>query len=145
MEARAAVLAQFDEPLQMRNFPLVPLAEGEVRVKITCAGVCGSDVHMWRGEDPRTPLPMILGHEGVGEVAEIAGEKTDLFGRPLHEGDPVLWERGVMCGECSTARSARSRRFARRARHTASRIPARSRRTCWVATVSICTCGPGTR
>ena len=100
MEARAAVLERFNEPLQVRSFPLVPLKEGEVRVRITCAGVCGSDVHMWRGRDPRTPLPMIPGHEGVGEVAEIAGGKTDLFGRELKAGDPVIWERGVMCGQC---------------------------------------------
>ncbi len=100
MKARAAVLTDFDEPLEIQEFPLVPLEEGEVRVRINSAGVCGSDVHMWRGEDPRTPVPMILGHEGVGEIAEIAGEKTDLFGRPLEEGDQVLWERGVMCGDC---------------------------------------------
>ena len=100
MKARAAVLEEFDAPLSIREFPLVPLEEDEVRVKIDCAGVCGSDVHMWRGEDPRTPTPMILGHEGVGRVAEIAGSKTDLFGRELEEGDRVLWERGVMCGDC---------------------------------------------
>jgi len=100
MQAKAAVLSKFNEPLQMQSFPLVPLAKGEVRVRITAAGVCGSDVHMWRGQDPRTPLPMILGHEGVGEVAEINGSKCDLFGRALKEGDAVLWERGVMCGGC---------------------------------------------
>jgi len=100
MEGRAAVLEAFEKPLVVRTFPLVPLARGEVRVRIKCAGVCGSDVHMWRGQDPRTPLPMILGHEGVGQIAEIAGQKSDLFGRPLQEGDAVLWERGVMCGQC---------------------------------------------
>ena len=100
MEAKAAVLQQFNEPLALQTFPLVPLADGEVRVRIKAAGVCGSDVHMWRGQDPRTPLPMILGHEGVGEIAEINGTKLDLFGRELKPGDPVLWERGVMCGTC---------------------------------------------
>jgi len=100
MQARAAVLERFNEPLTLQEFPLLPLREGELRVRIRAAGVCGSDVHMWRGRDPRTPLPLILGHEGVGEVAEIGGRKTDLFGRPLRPGDPVLWERGVMCGEC---------------------------------------------
>jgi len=100
MEARAVVLEGFNEPLVLRTFPLVPLKPGEVRVRIKCAGVCGSDVHMWRGRDPRTPLPMIPGHEGIGEVAETAGGKTDLFGRELKEGDPVIWERGVMCGDC---------------------------------------------
>ena len=100
MEAKAVVLKEFDAPLETQTFPLVTLRAGEVRVRIKAAGVCGSDVHMWRGEDPRTPLPMILGHEGVGEVAEINGRKRGLFGRELKEGDLVLWERGVMCGDC---------------------------------------------
>jgi len=100
VEARAAVLKEFGAPLEMQRFPLVPLELGEVRVRIRAAGVCGSDVHMWRGHDPRTPLPIILGHEGVGEVAELRGGKADLFGREIREGDLVLWERGVVCGRC---------------------------------------------
>ena len=78
MRAKAAVLEAFDKPLTCREFDLAPLQAGEVRVKIAAAGVCGSDVHMWHGHDPRTPLPMILGHEGVGVVHETAGPKVDL-------------------------------------------------------------------
>jgi len=100
VKARAAVLERFNEPLALRDFEMQPLAEGEVLVKISAAGVCGSDVHMWRGKDPRTPLPMIPGHEGVGEIADVGGEKRDLLGRPLKPGDKVMWERGVMCGKC---------------------------------------------
>lgn len=100
MKAKAAVLTAFEQPLEMTDFEVCPLAEGEVLVKITAAGVCGSDVHMWHGKDPRTPLPMILGHEGVGEVADIGGERLDLLGRPLKPGDKVMWERGAMCGHC---------------------------------------------
>lgn len=84
----------------MREFPIGPLTEQEVLVKILAAGVCGSDVHMWRGKDPRTPLPLILGHEGIGEVAEIGGAKEDVLGRRLKAGDVVMWERGIMCGRC---------------------------------------------
>lgn len=102
MLARAAVLTAFEQPLEMREYPLVPLAEGEARVRIEAAGCCGSDVHMWTGKDPRTPLPMILGHEGVGRVHETAGEKADLLGRKLEPGDRVMWERGIMCGQCHT-------------------------------------------
>ncbi|MFQ6097908.1 MAG: zinc-binding dehydrogenase [Armatimonadota bacterium] len=100
MIAKAAVLEAFREPLTMREFNVCSLADGEVLVRIRAAGVCGSDVHMWHGKDPRTPLPMILGHEGVGEVAEICGVKRDVFGRELRPGDPVMWERGIMCGCC---------------------------------------------
>ena len=100
MKAKAAVLEQFDTPLAMREFEVQPLAAGEALIKITAAGVCGSDVHMWHGKDPRTPLPIILGHEGVGEIADLGGERLDLLGRPLKPGDKVMWERGAMCGHC---------------------------------------------
>ncbi len=100
MKAKAAVLEEFKKPLALREFDVQPLAEGEVLVKITAAGVCGSDVHMWHGKDPRTPLPLILGHEGVGEIADVAGERRDVLGRPLKPGDKVMWERGAMCGHC---------------------------------------------
>jgi len=100
VKSKAAVLEAFEQPLEMTDFEVCPLGEGEVLVKIAAAGVCGSDVHMWHGKDPRTPLPMILGHEGVGEIADVAGERLDVLGRALKPGDKVMWERGAMCGHC---------------------------------------------
>jgi threonine dehydrogenase-like Zn-dependent dehydrogenase len=99
---KAAVLRQFKAPLEITEFPGPDVGEGEVLVRMTAAGVCGSDVHMWLGEDPRTPRPMILGHEGVGVVEEIGGTgpKLDLYGRELKPGDPVIWDRAVVCGKC---------------------------------------------
>ncbi len=98
----AMVMAEFNRPLELREFPLPTPCEGEVLVKITAAGVCGSDVHMWRGNDPRTPLPVILGHEGVGRVAALGGQskKLSVYGREVKEGDLVLWHRGISCGRC---------------------------------------------
>jgi len=100
MDARAAVLEKFNEPLVIKTFPIPKLREGEVLVKIEAAGVCGSDVHMWEGRDPRIRLPMIPGHEGVGEIVEIRGEKQDVHGNRLFAGDKVLWNRSVSCGHC---------------------------------------------
>jgi len=100
MEAKAMVLEKFNAPLVIKTFPIPKLQEGEVLVKIEAAGVCGSDVHMWEGRDPRTRLPMILGHEGAGEIVEMNGEKRDLYGNPLKTGDKVLWNRAVTCGHC---------------------------------------------
>ncbi len=84
----------------MRTFPVPKLKDGEILVKIEAAGVCGSDVHMWEGRDPRTRLPIILGHEGVGEIVEIKGEKKDVYGTSLKKGDKALWNRGITCGHC---------------------------------------------
>jgi threonine dehydrogenase-like Zn-dependent dehydrogenase len=99
-KCKAAVLEQFDEPLVMREFDVPEPAEGEVLIKMLASGVCGSDVHMWHGKDPRTPVPLILGHEGVGEVAALGSPRTDILGRELAVGDVVMWERGIMCGRC---------------------------------------------
>lgn len=100
MEAKAVILEKFNQPLVLRMFPIPKLKEGEVLVSVGAAGVCGSDVHMWEGRDPRTRLPMILGHEGAGEIVEMNGEKKDVHGNPLKIGDRVLWNRAVTCGHC---------------------------------------------
>lgn len=96
----AMVLEAFNQPLVGRALKIPTLTDGQILVRITAAGICGSDVHMWTGKDPRTPLPMILGHEGVGEVVRIQGQKRSVDGERLQEGDPVLWNRGVVCGQC---------------------------------------------
>ncbi len=98
--ARVAVLTAFNEPLALREVPIPTPGPGETLVRILAAGVCGSDVHMWRGQDPRTPLPITLGHEGVGQVVEIGGSKKTVDGQPLRPGDLVIWNRGVVCGHC---------------------------------------------
>jgi threonine dehydrogenase-like Zn-dependent dehydrogenase len=100
MHAQAAVLTRFGAPLEIQEVSLPPLGEGQVLVNIEAAGVCGSDVHMWRGQDPRTPLPMVLGHEGVGRIVELATPRTDISGSQLAPGMRILWERGVTCGTC---------------------------------------------
>jgi len=100
MQAKAAVLQRFGEPLTIETLPVPALLAGQALVQVVAAGVCGSDVHMWAGRDPRTPLPIILGHEGVGRLLDVSGARCDVYGRPLAPGALVLWERGVTCGHC---------------------------------------------
>lgn len=100
MKARVYVLEQFNQPLVEREIEIPQLLPGQVLVRLKASGVCGSDVHMWKGEDSRTRFPMILGHEGVGEVAAIGGCKCSVDGSQLQEGDLVFWNRGVSCGTC---------------------------------------------
>jgi threonine dehydrogenase-like Zn-dependent dehydrogenase len=100
MNALAAVLTKFDSPLELTEFIIPPLEPGQVLVQVSVAGVCGSDVHMWRGQDPRTPLPIILGHEGVGRVVDTHGPRCDIYGQAISPGDLVTWERGLACGRC---------------------------------------------
>ncbi|MBM4277342.1 MAG: zinc-binding dehydrogenase [Deltaproteobacteria bacterium] len=100
MEAKAVVLQNFNQPLVIKTFSVPVLKGGEVLVKVEAAGICGSDVHMWEGRDPRTRLPMILGHEGVGKIVELRGEKKDIYGTSLKIGDKILWNRSITCGQC---------------------------------------------
>ena len=100
MKRKTAVLTKFNALLEIREQEVEPLREGEVLVELAASGVCGSDVHMWKGKDPRTPLPLVLGHEGVGTVLDASGPKTDIFGNSVEEGDLIIWDRGVTCNQC---------------------------------------------
>jgi len=94
------LLKAFNEPLELREIEIPQLDEGQVLVELQASGVCGSDIHMWSGEDPRTPLPIILGHEGVGTVVDIKGEKRTVDGCSVKPGDSIIWNRGITCGKC---------------------------------------------
>lgn len=76
---------------------------GELVVRVSLAGVCGTDAHRLSG-DLGTPLaPACFGHEGVG-VVEALGESAglDSSGTPLVVGDRVFWQPPAPCGECHT-------------------------------------------
>ena len=100
MRALAAVLEDFNRPLVWHTFEIQPPEPGELVVQVEATGICGSDLHMWEGHDPRTPLPIILGHEAVGRVVAVGGKKCDILGQPVREGDLIAWDRGITCGEC---------------------------------------------
>ena len=71
------------------------LADNEVLVRLRAVGVCGSDIHTFRGENAMARYPIILGHENAGEVVRT-GAGVSRF-RP---GDRVVVEQIEYCGEC---------------------------------------------
>src|SRR5713101_7611636 len=99
--AKASVLERFNAPLQLRDFSLPShLEPGAALVRTEMAGVCGTDVHLWKGELPIT-LPIILGHETVGPVEHlVAGLDRDWTGQPSLVGDLVTWTSSSSCGQC---------------------------------------------
>lgn len=100
-----AVLRAFRRPIELQEYRLPEsLQPGELLVKVELAGVCGTDVHLHKGELPIT-LPVILGHETVGRVAALAnGDTRDWLGKPLRIGDRVSWTVGRTCGHCRYCR-----------------------------------------
>ena len=99
---KAAVL-QDVEKLVVQQVPDPSLAPGEVMIRVKAVGVCGTDLHLYRGHGnynldaqgrhiPLTEQPQILGHEFSGEVVEVGKEVRD-----LKAGDRVLCDQGVNC------------------------------------------------
>ena len=93
-------------PLEMREYPVPDPEPDAVVTRITMGAICGSDVHLYKGEfsggkaERRLP-PYIPGHEFVGRVHKLgANITTDSTGRPLKEGDRVVWCCFVACGRC---------------------------------------------
>ncbi|GAB2779601.1 zinc-binding alcohol dehydrogenase family protein [Rhabdobacter roseus] len=75
------------------------LTEGEALVKIKKVGVCGTDLHAFRGRQPFFNYPRVLGHELAVEVVEIKG---DSYG--LKVGDRCAVEPYLDCGQCQACR-----------------------------------------
>ena len=74
----------------------------QVLVKITAAGICGSDIHIFHGTHAYATYPRIIGHEGCGVVEEVGSAVTD-----LKPGDAVIIEPITGCGTCYACRHGR--------------------------------------
>lgn len=109
MKIRGAVLHEMklpvpyaeSKPLKIETLDLEAPGPFEVLVKIRAAGLCHSDLSVINGSRPR-PLPMLLGHEVAGEVAEIGPGVTD-----LKLGDHVVCAFVPSCGHCLPCQEGR--------------------------------------
>ena len=81
-------------PLHIEEVELDGPKDSELLVKITGAGLCHSDLSMINGSRPR-PLPVVVGHEGAGEVVEVGSGVRD-----MKPGDRVIFQFSSSCGRC---------------------------------------------
>ena len=98
--ARAAVVAEYGKPIEIRELPVPQEAElepGALLVRVDVASICGSDVHQWDGMTQAlapASLPIVLGHEMMGTVVAFGpGPREDSIGQPLAEGDRIPLDR----------------------------------------------------
>src|SRR6059058_2280985 len=98
---RAAV---WEEPgrLAIAERPDPEPGPGEIVVRVTACGMCGTDLHIAAGEFPPTPYPIVPGHEFAGEVAAV-GESVE----ELREGELVAVDPSLFCGHCEYCRIQR--------------------------------------
>jgi len=96
---KAAVLDKVDGKFTIKEFELPSLDGKHVLVRVSTTTTCGTDVHIWHGELP-APFPIILGHESIGHVDVAPEGMKDFTGKPLREGDRVVWNFVEPCGRC---------------------------------------------
>ena len=93
---RAMVMTGPGEPLQMCEVPTPKPASGEVLIRVAACGVCRTDLHVLDGDLSEPKIPLILGHEIVGEIVETRAPDSAL--EPgMRAGVPWL---GRTCGCC---------------------------------------------
>ncbi len=100
---RAMILEAPGQPLQLRQVPVLQPGPEQVLIWVRACGVCRTDLHIVDGELPNPKLPLILGHEIVGEVVKN-GPGADRFSLGQRVGVPWL---GYTCGVCEYCQSGR--------------------------------------
>lgn len=102
---KAAVFQAARQPLEIREYPLLPVEAGMTRLSLLTSGICGTDVHIWDGA-LGIPGPVILGHEYLGRIEEIGtGDAVDCLGQPLAVGDRAAVNVIESCGCCRLCES----------------------------------------
>jgi len=100
---RAAVLAEYGEPLDIRDIDRPEPDPDGVVARVDACGVCRSDWHGWVGNwewfDYKPPLGHVLGHEPSGTVVEVGDEVET-----IREGDEVAIPFNFACGGCHECR-----------------------------------------
>ena len=92
---KAAVLESW-EHMVMQDIPIPTPGPGQARIKVLYAGVCGSDISVYRGHHMTATTPVVVGHEIMGIIDEING--TDTLG--YQAGDRVAVDPLISCGTC---------------------------------------------
>ncbi len=99
---RALVLEKFGGPLLPQDIPVPDIDSHEVLVRVRNVGVCGTDLKIRAGRMGLDVLPLVMGHEIAGEVAQ-----TGSGVRGVEPGDRVAVNFYVTCGMCRFCREGR--------------------------------------
>jgi D-arabinose 1-dehydrogenase-like Zn-dependent alcohol dehydrogenase len=97
---KAAVLPSTSDSVELWEYELPRPSYGCVNISVLRAGVCGTDVHLWK-RHYKIDEPFVFGHEGVGQILELGeGVKTDHSNASVQMGDLVYWTPGNVCHSC---------------------------------------------
>jgi threonine 3-dehydrogenase len=102
---RALVKQEPAPGLVMMDVPEPEIGINDVLIRVDRTGICGTDLHIvdWNEWAQQTvPVPLVIGHEFVGEIVEVGSNVSD-----FHPGDLVSGEGHVVCGRCRNCMAGR--------------------------------------
>src|SRR5689334_13943474 len=102
---KALVKARREPGLSLQEVPEPTIGINDVLIRVLRTGICGTDIHIydWNEWAQKTiPVPMVIGHEFVGEIVEVGTNVND-----FHAGDLVSGEGHVVCGRCRNCMAGR--------------------------------------
>jgi threonine 3-dehydrogenase len=102
---KALVKRKSEPGLWLEDVPEPKIGINDVLIKIDRTGICGTDVHIYKWDEwakKTIPVPMVVGHEFVGEIVEVGSNVKDFF-----PGQVVSGEGHVVCGHCRNCLAGR--------------------------------------
>ena len=102
---KALVKKHAQPGLWMEDVPVPTIGINDVLIKVRKASICGTDLHIYSWDDwaaKTIPVPMVVGHEFMGEIVEVGSNVSDFF-----PGQIVSGEGHVVCGRCRNCLAGR--------------------------------------
>src|SRR5213078_2644474 len=102
---KALVKSKSERGLWLQDVPEPTIGINDVLIRVDRTGICGTDVHIYKWDDwarKTIPVPMVVGHEFVGEITEVGSNVKDFF-----PGQVVSGEGHVVCGHCRNCLAGR--------------------------------------
>ncbi|MFO0911738.1 MAG: L-threonine 3-dehydrogenase [Pirellulales bacterium] len=102
---RALVKSRAERGLWLEDVPPPKPGINDVLIRVDRTGICGTDVHIYQWDawaQKTIPVPMVVGHEFVGEIVEVGSNVTDFF-----PGEVVSGEGHIVCGRCRNCLAGR--------------------------------------
>ena len=102
---KALVKRQAEPGLWLEDEPRPEIGINDVLIKVDRTGICGTDLHIYKWDDwarKTIPVPMVVGHEFVGEIVAVGSNVVD-----FHAGEIVSGEGHVVCGRCRNCLAGR--------------------------------------
>jgi threonine 3-dehydrogenase len=102
---KALVKSRAEPGLWMQEVPEPDVGRDDVLIRVLRTGICGTDLHIFNWDawaQHSVPVPLVVGHEFVGEIVELGGDVEELTA-----GDLVSGEGHLVCGRCRNCMAGR--------------------------------------